>query len=126
MYFLLFPIRVETDLPIKKFSNAKTLSDYFKKKGTVIKADPNNDIVEKIRELKKGGKIDLLRVNWPDLLHIEKLKIDDREPLRLEQEAFLRAVADKTLTPEVSAEEGLAAMECAEKILASIKEHKWE
>ena len=28
--------------------------------------------------------------------------------------------------PEVSAEEGLAAMECAEKILASIRKHKWE
>jgi predicted dehydrogenase len=60
------------------------------------------------------------------LLHIENLEIDDKEPLRLEQEAFLRAVADKTSKPEVSAEEGLAAMECAEKILTAVKKHKWE
>ena len=67
-----------------------------------------------------------MKVNWPDLLHIEKLKIDDKEPLRLEQESFLKAVADKRLRPEVSAEDGLAAMQCADMILASVKEHKWD
>ena len=67
-----------------------------------------------------------MKINWSDLLHIEKLKIDDKEPLRLEQEAFLQAVADRTVGPEVSAEEGLAAMECAEEILTSIKKHKWD
>jgi hypothetical protein len=28
--------------------------------------------------------------------------------------------------PEVSAQEGLAALECAQKILASVKKHKWK
>ena len=46
--------------------------------------------------------------------------------MRGEQEAFLEAFADKSRRPEVSAEEGLAAMECAEKILASVSEHKWD
>jgi predicted dehydrogenase len=64
-------------------------------------------------------------VNWPDLLHIEQLNIDDREPIRLEQEAFLRAVADRSLMPEVSAKEGLAALECAAMILRSVKKHRW-
>ena len=64
-------------------------------------------------------------MNWPDLLHIEQLDIDDKEPIRLEQEAFLRAVTDRKYLPEVSAEEGLAALRCAEKILTSIKKHKW-
>ena len=120
-------LALKTERKVRVFSRQAYLSvDYFKKTGTVIKADPNTDIVQKIRELKKGGKFNFLKVNWPDLLHIEKLKIDDKEPLRLEQEAFLQAVADKTAKPEVSAEEGLAAMECAEMILASIKEHKWD
>ncbi len=65
-------------------------------------------------------------MNWTDLLHIEKLNVDDREPLRVEQESFLRAVVDEGSRPEVSAEEGLAAIECAEMILESIKKHKWE
>ena len=38
----------------------------------------------------------------------------------------LKAVADKTLKPEVGVDEALAAMECAQKILASIKRHKWD
>ncbi|MHC4737095.1 MAG: hypothetical protein ACYTDW_22000 [Planctomycetota bacterium] len=69
--------------------------------------------------------MNLTTVNWPDLLHIEHLAIDDKEPVRLQQEAFLGAVADKHLQPEVSAEEGLAALQCAQKILASVKKHKW-
>jgi predicted dehydrogenase len=52
--------------------------------------------------------------------------VDDREPLRVEQEAFLQAVANRSLKPEVSAEEGLAAMECAESILKSVREHSWD
>ena len=68
----------------------------------------------------------MLTQNWQDLLHVEKLDVDDKEPLRLEQEAFLRAVADKSRRPEVSAEEGLAAMQCADMILESIRKHKWE
>ncbi|MHC4281970.1 MAG: hypothetical protein ACYSWZ_03210 [Planctomycetota bacterium] len=70
--------------------------------------------------------MNLTTVNWPDLLHIEHLAIDDKEPVRVQQEAFLGAVADKHLRPEVSAEEGLAALQCAQKILASVKKHKWK
>jgi hypothetical protein len=32
---------------------------------------------------------------------------------------------DRKYMPEVSAEEGLDALKCAEKILASVKKHKW-
>jgi len=120
-------LALKTERKVRLFSRQAYLSvDYFKKNGTVIKADPNIDVVEKVRQLKKEGKFGLLKANWPDLLHIEKLEIDDKEPLRLEQEAFLLACADKALKPQVSAEEGLAALECAERILESVQKHKWE
>jgi predicted dehydrogenase len=120
-------LALKTERKVRVFSRQAYLSvDYFKKSGTIIKADPNIDVVEKIKELKKAGKFELLKTKWSDLLHIEKLDIDNREPLRLEQEAFLRSVADRRVKPEVSAEEGLAAMECAEKILASVRKHKWD
>jgi hypothetical protein len=45
-------------------------------------------------------------VNWPDLLHIEQLAIEDAEPLKVEQESFLNAIADKTKRPEVTGAEG--------------------
>jgi predicted dehydrogenase len=120
-------LALKTERKVRVFSRQAYLSvDYYKKTGTIIKADPNIDVVEKLRELKRQGKFNLLKVDWPSLLHIEKLEIDDKEPLRLEQESFLRCCMDKDLRPEVSAEEGLAAMECAEMILASVKKHKWD
>ena len=120
-------LALKTERKVRVFSKQAYLSvDYFKKTGVVIKAAPNIDVVEKIRQLKKSGTFALLTAGWQDLLHRETLDVDDREPLRLEQEAFLRAVADKSLRPEVIAEEGLAAMECAAMILESMRQHKWE
>jgi len=120
-------LALKTERKVRVFSRQAYLSvDYFKKSGIVIKADPNVNVVNWIKAQQSKPDFNPLSANWPDLLHIEQLVIDDKEPLRLEQEAFLQAVADKTLRPEVSAEEGLAAMECAEKILAAVKKHKWE
>jgi predicted dehydrogenase len=121
-------LALKTERKVRVFSRQAYLSlDFFEKTGTIIKADTDNiELINKIRQLKQGGKFDLLKTDWTKLVHYEKLQIDDNEPLRLEQEVFLRAVANKASRPEVSAEEGLAAMECAEMILASVKKHKWD
>ncbi|MHC4912239.1 MAG: Gfo/Idh/MocA family protein [Planctomycetota bacterium] len=120
-------LALKTERKVRVFSRQAYLSvDYFKKSGIVIKADPNTDIVKWIRERRGAKDFNPLAVNWPDLFHVEQLDVDDKEPLRLEQEVFLKAVADRSLAPEVSAEEGLAAMECAEKILASVERHEWD
>ncbi|UCE99082.1 MAG: Gfo/Idh/MocA family oxidoreductase [Planctomycetota bacterium] len=120
-------LALKTERKVRVFSRQAYLSvDYLRKNGIIIKADPNVNVVNWIKEQQSKGDFNPLSVNWPDLLHIEQLDIDDKEPLRLEQESFLKAVADRSLVPEVSAEEGLAAMECAERVLASVKKHKWE
>lgn len=120
-------LALKIDRRLRVFSRQGYLSaDFIKKSCTVIKADPNINVLEWIKQHQAAGDFDLTKVNWPSLLHIEQLEVDDKEPLRLEQEAFLRAVKDRSLAPEVSAEEGLAALECAEKILASVKKHKWD
>ncbi len=119
-------LALKTERKVRVFSRQAYLSlDYLKKTGTIIKADPNTNVVEKVRELKDKSKLSLLTMNWADMLHIEKLDIDDKEPLKVEQEAFLQAVADKAQKPEVSAEEGLAAMQCAEMIIEAVKQHNW-
>lgn len=119
-------LALKTERRVRVFSRQAYLSvDYFKKSGIIIKADPNINVVKWIQQRKEAGDFDMTTVNWPDLLHIEQLDIDDKEPIRLEQEAFLRAVADRSLTPEVSAKEGLAALECAAMILRSVKKHRW-
>ena len=120
-------LALKTERRVHVFSRQAYLSvDYLKKSGIIIKTDPNVNVVEWIKKQRDGGDLDLTSVNWPDLLHIEQLQIDDKEPVRLEQEAFLRAVRDRSFTPEVSAEEGLAALRCAQKIIAGVRRHKWD
>ncbi len=120
-------LALKTERRVRVFTRQAYLSvDYLKKSGMVIKTAPNTNVVEWIRERRERGDFDLTSVNWPDLLHIEQLQIDDKEPVRLQQEAFLRAVNDRTFTPEVSAEEGLAALRCAQKILIAVKRHRWD
>jgi predicted dehydrogenase len=120
-------LALKTERKIRVFSRQAYLSmDYYKKSGIIIKAAPNVDVVNWIKQHQAAGDFDFSTVNWPDLLHIEEIEIDDKEPLRVEQEAFLNAVMDKNAKPEVTADEGLAAIECAEMILDSIKEHTWE
>jgi predicted dehydrogenase len=117
---------LRTERRVRVFSKQAYLSmDYLKKSGIIIKADPNINVVKWIQEQKEAGTFDLTTVNWPDLLHVEQLDIDDKEPIRLEQEAFLQAITNRELTPEVSGQEGLAALECAKKILASVRKHRW-
>jgi len=121
-------LALKTERKVRVFSKQAYLSlDFFEKTGTIIKADSDNiELINKIRQLKQGGKFGLLKTDWTKLVHYERLQIDDNEPLRLEQQAFLQAVASKASKPEVSAEEGLAAMECADRILASVRGHKWD
>jgi predicted dehydrogenase len=120
-------LALKTERRVRVFSRQAYLTvDYLKKTGLIVKADPNVNVVEWIRERQQAGDFNLLSVNWRDLLHIEELSIDDKEPLLLEQEAFLRACVDSDAKPEVSGQEGLAALECAHKIVASVGRHKWE
>ncbi|MGE4286228.1 MAG: Gfo/Idh/MocA family oxidoreductase [Phycisphaerae bacterium] len=117
-------LALKTERKIRVFSNQAYLSlDFFRKEGIVIQTAPNVDVVEWIREKQLEPGFDFGEVNWPELLNIEPLQVEDKEPLKVEQEAFLEAVAGIRPRPEVTAAEGLAALECAYKILDSIREN---
>ena len=120
-------LAMKTERRIRVFSEDAYLSlDYLKKTGTMISKTANIDMLQ---ELRKGqtanGEIDLLGTDWSKLVNVEVLDIDDREPLCLEQESFIDAVINKT-TPEVSAEDAIAAMELAERIVSEIGKHRWD
>jgi predicted dehydrogenase len=52
-------------------------------------------------------------------MKVEELDIDDVEPLRAQLDAFVTSVTDHT-PPVVTAEEGLAAVDVARRIVESI------
>ncbi|MBP8604495.1 MAG: Gfo/Idh/MocA family oxidoreductase [Phycisphaerae bacterium] len=119
-------LALKTERKVRVFSRQAYLSlDYFRKEGIIIKTDPNVDVVKWIRQHQQAQDFDFSTVNWKDLLHFENLQIEDAEPLKLEQQAFLASILDPSKRPEVTAEEGLAALECAEQILESIRAHRW-
>jgi predicted dehydrogenase len=98
--------------------------DYQKKYGIVAHRGGNleaiRDVVGKIR---RGEIEDLSEINFGELINIEELAIDDVEPLRAEQEAFINAVEHGAPSP-VPAEDGLAAVELAERIVGAIETEK--
>lgn len=57
-----------------------------------------------------------------DMITIEPLEVTREEPLRLELASFLDCVRDRK-RPECSGEDGLAAMEVAEKVIASVRKN---
>ena len=120
-------LAMKSQRKVRVFSEQAYLSlDNLEKTGIIISKTANIDMVQKIRgALNDEGELDLQALDWTELVNIENLDIDEREPLMLEQEAFIKAVAEQS-RPEVSAEDAIAAMELAEKIVNKIAEHKWE
>lgn len=119
-------LALKTERKIRVFSDQAYLSlDYLRKTGTMISKTANIDMVQLLRQQSRDGQIDLLNADWAKMVNVETLDIDDREPLRLEQEAFVQAVVDQT-RPQVSAEDAVTAMELADRIVSEINRHQWD
>jgi predicted dehydrogenase len=112
----------KTERKLRVFSpDAYVSLDYQKKYGIVAKRGGNLDAIrDAVARIKRGEVEDLSDLNYQELVNVEELAIDDVEPLRAEQEAFVAAVAGGTPSV-VSAEDGLAAVELAERIVGAIK-----
>lgn len=117
-------LALKTERKIRVFSDQAYLSlDYQRRSGIAVKKDANLDILELARKHKLDDLSQLQGLDFLKLVHVEPLHIDDVEPLRSELEAFLDSV-DNDSPPVVSAEEGLAAMELADQIVAAIGQHR--
>jgi predicted dehydrogenase len=120
-------LALKTERKVRVFSEQAYLSlDYLKKTGVMITKSANIDTVQLLRQMHQNGDTaDFQNMDWTELLNVENLDIDDREPLRLEQEAFVKAVREGS-RPQVSADDAVAAMELAERIVTAIGQHHWE
>ena len=118
-------LALKTERKIRVFSDQAYLSlDYLKKTGTMVTKTANIDMVEWLRQ-QNAADNDVGSLNWLELVNVQMLNIDDREPLELEQEAFVKAVLEGS-QPQVSAEDAIAAMELAERIVAKIRQSPWQ
>lgn len=93
--------------------------DYAKKSGVIIRKTANEQQLVQMRQAIRSGA-DLSDLPWEELITREELTIDDKEPLKLEIEEFLRVVREKT-APEINAQAGFAAVRTAERIVEAAK-----
>ena len=106
---------------LRVFSRDAYVSIYYQKRqGQVVHRSGNlkaiRDVVSKLR----SGEIkDLTQVNYADLVKIEQLAIDDVEPLRAQLDAFVDSVTTGK-PPVVTAQDGLAAVQIAKRVVESI------
>ena len=116
-------LALKTTRTLRAFSpDAYVSLDYQKKYGIVVRRSGNLDAVRDAAARIRAGEVaDLSQLNYADLVQVEELEIDDVEPARAQLEAFVSAVTHKT-RPVVSAEDGLAAVELAARIVAAMPE----
>ncbi len=121
-------LSVKTEREMRVFSEQAYLSmDYAHKTGVVIKKSENLDLIQMARRLDVDDIAELAQsVDYKNLLKFEQLTFDDStEPLRKQVEAFVRSIV-RNLPPKVSGREGLAAVRLAQKIVACVKQHRWD
>lgn len=100
--------------------NVYVTIDYQKRQGYAVHRTGNLRAIREAAEKVRRGEVDdVTQLNYADLVKVEELPIDDVEPLRAEVEAFVEAVR-RGGTPAVPAEDGLAAVETARRIIDAI------
>ena len=114
-------LALKTERRMRVFSSDAYVSlDYQKKYGLVARRGDNLDAIRQAAQKIRSGQItDLSELNFADIVQIEELEIDDIEPLRAELESFVAAITGKS-PPEITVEDGLAAVETASRIVESI------
>ncbi len=121
-------LAIKTERKMRIFSEEAYITvDYARKLGIVIEKSRNLDLIHMAREMDIDDLAELAeQVDYKELLTVEELVVDDTtEPLHRQAEAFCQTVMNGR-PPEVSAEEGLAAIRVAKRIVDTIKSHKWD
>jgi len=121
-------LAIKTERKMRIFSEQAYLSlDYGRNMGIAVKKSENLDILKMAREMHVTDLADLAgKVDFTELVNIEQLVIDESsEPLRRQAEAF-RATVMEGSAPVVPADEALAAVKVAYRIVAALKAHRWD
>jgi predicted dehydrogenase len=111
-------LALKTERKLRVFSpNAYVSIDYQKKSGVIAHRDENvsaiRTAVERLRQGQGEAK------NFADLVKLTPLAVEDVDQIRAELESFVDSIRRKK-EPVVSGDQGLAAVEVAERIVAEM------
>lgn len=114
-------LALKTDRRIRIFCPTAYLSmDYQKKSGIAIKLADNVDLIRLAREKNFEDLSQMASMDFGSMIKIDPIHVHDVEPLRAQIDAFLESVRTGSAAA-VSAEEGFAAVELAERISQQIQ-----
>jgi len=110
-------LALKTERKLRLFSHDAYVSiDYQKKSGVIAhRAENVESIRAAVEQLRRGGEAK----NFADLVKLTPLEVKDVDQIRAELESFASSIHSKT-APVVSGEDGLAAVEVAERIVAAM------
>jgi len=114
-------LAMKAERRLRAFSEDAFVSiDYAKKEGVIARREGNVEAIRgAVAKVKAGEVPDLTKLSYADLVKFEPIAIQDVEPLRAQAEAFLAAARGEGPVV-VTAADGLAAVELAERIVAAI------
>jgi predicted dehydrogenase len=119
-------LALKTERKLRVFAeNAYVSLDYQKKVGIAITLDRNLDVLELARKHNVDDLAQLAGVDFGKMVQVEPLTIEPRDALEDELATFLECVRLRR-PPPVSAEDGVAAVRLAERIVDTIKGHRWD
>ncbi|RJP33381.1 MAG: gfo/Idh/MocA family oxidoreductase [Phycisphaerales bacterium] len=119
-------LALKTERRIRVFCPTAYISmDYHKKSGIAIRLDDNLDLIRIARERNFEDLSQMQELDFGSMIKIEPLVVENVDPLRAEIQCFLDSVRTGA-APAVSAEDGFAAVEMAERIAAAVKAQNWE
>ncbi len=115
-------LALKTDRRIRIFCpTAYITMDFQRKTGNAIKLKDNLDLIRLAREKNFEDLSQMANIDFSSLVQLEPIVVDDVEPLRAQIDSFLDSVRTGSAAA-VSAEEGFAAVELAERISNQIQE----
>jgi len=120
-------LALRSERRMKVFSeDAYVNIDFASRDGVVVQRSANREAVIAMREKLASGD-DMSDVDYSSLISVEELTLppDEGDQLTAEHNDFLNAV-EQGSSPTVAASAGVAAVEAAEKIVASIGQHEWQ
>ena len=121
-------LSIKTERKVHVFSEEAYRSvNYHAKSGVVIKKNANLNLLQMGRKMNADDLADLAATgDYRQLVNVEELVVDDTaEPLRLQAEAFVTSI-EEGRTPDISAAQGLAAVNLAHRITEAIKTYPWD
>ena len=118
-------LALKTERKLRVFSpDAYVSLDYQKKYGIVVRRGDNlEEIRTVVKKIRRGEIEDISEIDYAGLVDVQELTLSDEangaDPIRAELEAFIGAVMNHKPVP-IPGEDGLSAVELAEKIISAI------